>query len=155
MCPTPSISIVVTRGKVFVSRRATPLDEAGESDPVMRRTGTSSAAKADRGRGLPERGVPFGLHGSHGGRERLTPRLGHGRPRAGPHPVVGEPSTGHVRVPTLERGHRVVTHGDDLPGRGLGRILGDQHREQHGLEQDEGINAAGRDERRLERHRAP
>jgi hypothetical protein len=35
MCPTPSISTAVTRGKVFVSRRATPLDEAGEFEPII------------------------------------------------------------------------------------------------------------------------
>ena len=53
MCPSPSNSITSTRGSVLVSSRATPRDDAGESLPVMKRVGTSSAAKASRGVGSP------------------------------------------------------------------------------------------------------
>jgi hypothetical protein len=59
-----------------------------------------------------------------------------------PHPVVDESGGGHLQGPAVHRGHRVVPHGLDLPGGGLAGILGQQHREQHGLEHDEGGDPA-------------
>ena len=59
-----------------------------------------------------------------------------------------------MRVASLERGDRIVAHGDNLAGGRMGRSLGDQHREQHGLEQDEGLDPTRRGECRRERHRA-
>lgn len=61
ICPSPSKSMTATRGSDRVSSLATPRDEAGESVPIMYRTGTPNLEKAFNGVGSPSNSLAHPL----------------------------------------------------------------------------------------------
>ena len=153
MCPSPSNSMTSTRGSVFVSSRATPRDDAGESFPIMKSTGTSSAAKASSGVGSPSnapaqpRTLTMEL--------AMGPLRGSGVRAQAPGPI--QKSMNHSGcsggVAGVERGGGSGDGRANAVGLVRRRRLGVQQREQGGFVQSQRANTMRSSERSNERHR--